>query len=84
MSTPAAMPGSTSATTWDIRRFVPISIPLARLTTASSEPADERTPVSTSRNPCDGTAMNTMPVPASASSNDEVTASPSGSSMPGR
>ena len=36
VSTPAGTPGTSSATTCDIRRFVPSSIPLARLTIAST------------------------------------------------
>ena len=61
--TPAGVPGSTSATTSDMRRLVPISIPLARLTTASIPPANGCQSSRTARNPCDGTAMKTMSAP---------------------
>ena len=82
--TPAGTPGRTSATTCDMRRLVPISIPLARLTTASTSPASGCMSVSTARNPCDGTAMKTMLTPWSASASDDVTVSPSGSGTFGR
>ena len=67
-----------------MRRLVPISIPFARLTTASTSPASGCISVSTARNPCDGTAMKTMLTPWSASANDDVTVSPSGSCTSGR
>ena len=56
---PAGWPGSTSSTTWLMRRFVPCSRPFTSDTTGthgrSSLASSSRTP----RKPCDGTPMTT-------------------------
>ncbi len=53
-------------------------MPLARLTMASTSVAKGRSSSSTARNPCDGTAMKTMPAPSNASSNEAVAVEPVG------
>ena len=71
-------------TTSDIRRLLPVSIPLARLMMASIPGAKGVHCSSTLRNPWEGTAMNTTPAPRSASSREDVAVSPSGRRIPGR
>ena len=73
---------ATSVTTSLIRRPVPSSIPLARLTTRAS--AGTSQPDSVARSRCDGTASTTAYAPAIASTVSLIARSVLGSSTSGR
>ena len=63
VSTAQGWPGATSATTSVIRRRVPCSTPLVRLTTGVAAPRKGRPADRTDRNPWDGTAITTTSAP---------------------
>ncbi len=70
--TPAGCSGSTSRTTSVMRRWLPGSRPLARLTTGTQGRMERATSPSTSRMPWEGTPITTTSASRTASSSDAV------------
>ena len=84
MSTPTGRLGRTSAATWVIRRPVPCSKPLARLTTGTSTPMADAAAPRVDRNPWVGTPATTRSAPSTAASRSSVASNPAGRSYPSR
>ncbi len=76
VSTPAGWSGSTSFTTSLMRRWLPGSSPLARLTTGTQGRIERLTSSSTSRMPWEGTPITTTSASRTASSREAVARSP--------